>query len=130
VGKREWLLSLGAAVFLAVIAIIYWAWSGEYSGTVMLAFGGLAYGLLALFILVQWLRRHRAPRAEDNPLANPEDGEGEIAFFPHNSIWPSSMGVGAAGIAVGLAFGKWFWVIGIALFVGAIIGFAVEAESR
>ncbi len=129
-GKREWHLALGAAVFLGAIAVVYWVWSGEWSGTVMLAFGGFAYGLLTLFMLVQWLRRHMVPRSEDRLDANPEDGEGEIGFFPGNSMWPAAMGVGAVAIAIGLAFGKWFWVIGIALFVGAVIGFAVEAESH
>jgi cytochrome c oxidase subunit IV len=130
VGHREWVLSLGAAVFLGAIALVYWLWSGEYSGTILLLFGGCAYSLLFLFILLQWFRRRGIPRAEDRLDANPEDGEGEIAYFPHNSIWPAAMGAGAAGIAIGLAFGKWFWVIGIAIFIGAIIGFTVEAESR
>jgi len=129
-GHREWHLALGASVFLGVTALVYWLWSGEYSGTIMLLFGGCAYGLLSLFILIQWLRRQRVPRPEDRLDANPEDGEGEIAYFPHNSIWPAAMGLGAIVIAIGLAFGKWFWAIGIALFIGALIGFTVEAESR
>jgi 4-amino-4-deoxy-L-arabinose transferase-like glycosyltransferase len=128
--KREWHLALGAAVFLVVTAIVYFAWSGEYSGTVMLTFGGCAYGLLFVFILMQFLRRERLPRAEDRDDAKPEDGEGEIAFFPANSIWPVAMGLGAVSLAIGLAFGKWFWAIGGILLLGAIIGFAVEAESR
>ena len=40
------------------------------------------------------------------------------------------MGLGGVSLAIGLAFGKWFWAIGAILLVGAIIGFAVEAESR
>jgi hypothetical protein len=40
------------------------------------------------------------------------------------------MGLGAISLAIGLAFGKWFWAIGGILLVGAIIGFAVEAEAR
>jgi hypothetical protein len=129
-GKREWHVTVGAAIFLGTLAVIYWVWSGEWSGTAMLAFGGFAYGLLGLYLLVQWLRRHMVPRAEDRPDANLEEGQGEVGFFPGNSMWPPAMGVGAAAIAAGLAFGKWFWVIGIALLVGAIIGFAVEAESH
>ena len=128
--KHEWHLALGTAVFLGIVAIVYWAWSGEYSGTVMLTFGGFAYAIMFGFILLQYLRRHRTPRAEDREDASPEDGEGEIAFFPGNSIWPVAMGVGAVSLAIGLAFGKWFWAIGGILLLGAIIGFAVEAESR
>jgi hypothetical protein len=128
--KHEWHLALGTAVFLGVAAIIYWVWSGEYSGTVMLGFGGGAYGIIFGFVLLQYLRRHGAPRAEDRGDAEPGDGEGELTFFPANSIWPAAMGVGAVGLAIGLAFGKWFWAIGGILLLGAIIGFAVEAEAR
>ena len=129
-GKKEWHLSLGAALFLGAIGIVYWVWSGEWSGTIMLGFGALAYGLLFLFILMQWLRRHRAPRLEDRLDADPSEGEGEIGYFPGNSLWPAALGVGAIGTAVGLAFGKWFWAIGLILLFGALIGFAHEAESH
>jgi hypothetical protein len=128
--KQEWILSLGVAVFLGIAAIIYWAWSGEISGTTMLAFGGVAYAILFGFMLLVFLRRHHKPRVEDRPDASPEDGEGEIAFFPGNSIWPAAMGASAVALALGLAFGKWFWAIGGILLLGTIIGFAVEAESH
>ena len=128
--KHEWHLALGTSLFLGTIAVIYLAWSGEVSGTVMLGFGCFAYGLLFAFILLQFLRRKGLPRAEDRRDANPEDGEGEVAFFPGNSIWPVAMGVSAIALAIGLAFGKWFWAIGAILMLGSIIGFAVEAESH
>jgi hypothetical protein len=127
--KHEWYLALGTSVFLAIVAIIYFAWSGEFSGSVMLTFGACAYGIMFGYILLQYLRRHRLPRVEDRD-ANPEEGAGEISFFPGNSIWPAAMGLGAVSLAIGLAFGKWFWAIGGILLVGAIIGFAVEAEAR
>jgi hypothetical protein len=128
--KHEWILALGASFFLALIAIVYFAWSGETSGTVMLTFGCLAYLLLGGFLLIVSLRRHHIPRAEDRPDATMEDGAGEINFFPGNSIWPVAMGLAAISLAIGLAFGKWFWAIGAILLLGAIIGFAVEAESH
>jgi hypothetical protein len=128
--KGEWILTLGIAVFLVVVGVIYWVWSGEVSGTVMLVFGCFAYGLMFSFMLLVFLRRKRIPRPEDKTNGTIEEGEGEIAFFPSNSIWPVSMGLGAVGLALGLAFGKWFWVIGAILMFGALIGFATEAESR
>ena len=93
-------------------------------------FGCFAYGLMFVFMLLVFLRRKRIPRAEDRPDATMEEGEGEIAFFPANSMWPVAMGLGAVGLALGLAFGKWCWVIGGVLMLGALIGFTVEAESR
>lgn len=128
--KHEWNLALGTSIFLGVVAVLYLAWSGEVSGTVMLGFGCLAYALLFGFILLVFLRRKGAPRAEDRADANPEDGAGEVAFFPSNSIWPAAMGISTIALAIGLAFGKWFWAIGGILLLGSIIGFAVEAESR
>jgi hypothetical protein len=128
--KHEWHIALGASGFLGITAVLYFAWSGETSGTVMLTFGCLAYALLGGFILLVFLRRHHAPRAEDKPDATMEEGAGEINFFPGNSIWPVAMGLAAISLAIGLAFGKWFWAIGAILLLGAIIGFAVEAESR
>jgi len=127
--KHEWHLALGIAVFLGVTAVIYFAWGGEFSGTVMLSFGACAYAIMFGYILLQYLRRHRIPRVEDRD-ASPEEGAGEISFFPGNSIWPAAMGLGAISLAIGLAFGKWFWAIGGVLLVGAIIGFAVEAEAH
>lgn len=128
--KHEYHLALGTAVFLGIAGIIYFAWSGEFSGTVMLAGGGCAYAIMFGFLLLVTLRRHHIPRAEDRPDADQEDGAGEISFFPGNSIWPAAMGIASVSLAIGLAFGTWFWAIGGALLIGAIIGFAVEAESR
>jgi hypothetical protein len=128
--KGEWVLALCTAAFLAVTGVIYWVWSGEVSGTVMLFFGAVAYGLLFAFMLVVFLRRKRIPRPEDSKTAEVEDGAGEIAYFPANSIWPVAMGTGAIALAIGAAYGKWFWAIGGVLMIGALIGFAVEAESR
>jgi len=128
--KGEWVLALCTAAFLAVTGVIYWVWSGEVSGTVMLFFGAVAYALLFAFMLVVFLRRKRIPRPEDRKNAEIEDGAGEIAFFPGNSIWPVAMGTGAIALAIGAAFGKWFWAIGGILMIGALSGFAVEAESR
>ena len=51
-------------------------------------------------------------------------------IFPGNSIWPVAMGAAAIALAIGAAYGKWFWAIGGILMLGALIGFAVDAESR
>ena len=128
--KGEWVLALCTAVFLVITGVIYWVWSGEVSGTVMLFFGGIAYALIFAFMLVVFLRRKRIPRPEDRKDAEVEDGAGEIAYFPGNSIWPVAMGAAAIALAIGAAYGKWFWAIGGILMLGALIGFAVDAESR
>jgi hypothetical protein len=128
--KMEWRTALGAATVLAVIGAVYWVWSSEDAGTVMLSFGGAAYLLMAAWIMLQWLRRKRTPRPEDDARAEVEDGAGEVAFFPAASIWPAGIGVGAIFLGVTLVFGNWYWLIALPLVVGAIIGYMVEAESK
>lgn len=133
--KKEWHTTLGAAVFLGLMLIAYWIWSvvdrlSEPSGTVMLLFGGSAYLLLACYILLQWIRRHRIERPEDNVNATQADGAGEVGFFPAASIWPASIGLGAIFFGIALIYGTWYWVIGAILLFGAIIGFVVESEAR
>jgi len=128
--KIEYRLMLGVTVFLGIVAVVYWFTSYEDSGTVMLVFGGAAYGILGSFLLLQYLRRQRIPRPEDRHDATQADGAGEVAFFPNASIWPAGMGLGFVLIATGLIFGAWFWVLGLIVVVGAIIGFSVEADAR
>lgn len=130
--KLEWKITLGAATFLIAVFFIYWFTSYEDAGSTMLVFGSAAYTLIFLFILLQWLRRRRLPRAEDRDDGSPTDADasGEISFFPAASIWPVGMGIGAVFLAVGLVYGTWYWAIGGIIFVGAIIGFSVEAEAK
>lgn len=128
--KFEWKVTLGAAIFLLGVFVIYWLTSYEYAGSVMLVFGGVAYLLLFSFLLLQWRRRNGIPRAEDRDDATHQEGAGEVAFFPSASIWPISMGIGFILMAVGLVYGLWYFIMGLFVFLGAIIGFSVEAESK
>ena len=64
--RSEWFLALCTSVFLAHRRLIYWIWSGEVSGTVMLVFGCFAYGLMFLFMLLVFLQAqtHTARRGQ------------------------------------------------------------------
>jgi cytochrome c oxidase subunit IV len=127
--KYEWKVTAGASLFLGLTALLYWYTSVESAGTVMLIFSFGAYGLLGTFLLMVWRRRARIPRPEDNPDGTYEEGAGEVAFFPAASIWPAGIGVGAIFCAIALIYGNWYWLIGLPLVAGAVIGFTVEAES-
>jgi hypothetical protein len=128
--KMEWRVTLGAAVFLVGIFLLYLFTSEEATGSVMLFFGGSAYTLLFGFIFLQYWRRNKIPRPEDNPQGKSEDAVGEIAYFPGASIWPVGLGLGFVFVAVGLVYGAWFFAIGGILMVGAVIGYNVEAEGK
>lgn len=128
--RTEYKVTLGAAIFLLTITIIYWFWSREQTGTACLLFSTGAYGLIAAFVYLQWRRRHRIPRPEDREDADMADGAGEVGFFPAASLWPPAIGLGAVILALGMIFGTWFWALGGVMVLGAIIGWIVEAEAR
>ncbi len=129
--KVEWRTILGASVFLGGTAAVYWALKNnptESAGVAMLLFGFAAYGMLFAYLLLQYFRRQRIPRPEDNSDATMADGEGVIAYFPSASIWPAGMGVGMIMGTVGLIWGLWYLIIGALIFFGAVIGFVVESD--
>ena len=116
-------------VFLAVIAAIYWFTSYEDAGTTLLTVCALAYLLLTSYLFVQGRRLGR-PRPEDREDATIADASGIIGYFPAASVWPVGLALGVIVIALGLVFGPWFFVVGFILTVGAIVGYAVEAQAR
>jgi hypothetical protein len=128
--KLEYRLMLGVSAFLVAAFVVYLLWSKEATGSVLLLFGGCAYGLIFCFFLLQVVKRKHIPRPEDNPEATYADGAGPVDFFPSASIWPAGMGLGAIFMGVAFIYGSWFYLIGGTLLIGAIIGFCVEAEAR
>ena len=127
--KFEYKLITGAAIFLAVLYLVYWFLSYEDTGSVELLFAASAYVMLGGFLFLQWRRRRGHLRPEDDNEADLDDGEGEIAFFPSASIWPAGIALGAILTSIGLIWGMWYLALGIPIMLGAIIGFSVEAEA-
>jgi hypothetical protein len=116
-------------VFLGVTAAIYWFTSYESTGTTLLTVGALAYLLLAGYLYRQ-SRRLRGSRPEDREDATIAGSSGEVGYFPAASVWPVALGFGVVVDALGLVFGPWLVAIGAVITVGAIIGYAVEAQAR
>ncbi len=127
--RFEYKLTAGAGAFLVLIAVIYYFWSREATGTALLIFSFCAYLLLGSYLYLQWRRRDGHERPEDRIDATQADGAGEVGFFPAASMWPAGMGVAAVFIGVAMIYGSWYWLIAGILMIGAIIGFVVEAEA-
>ncbi len=117
------LLFLGA--FFGVVGLVYWFWSYEDGGGVMLL-GATLLGFLPGSYYFFWHRR-MGNRVEDRD-AEIAEGAGEIDSFPGTSIWPFVMGMGAFLTVLGLVFGSWLLFLGIPLILTALTG--VTAESR
>ena len=114
------------SAFGAMMAVLYWVFSHEYGGSIMLiatAFLGLLPGSYYL-----WWSKRMTPRAEDNSNAAPSDGAGIVGVFPSSSIWPFAIGMAALLIGLSLIFGFWSAGVGIVLAITAVFG--VIAESR
>jgi hypothetical protein len=124
--KVEAYFLLFLAAFGAVAAAAYWFTAYDDGGGIMLVATCLL-GLLPGSYYLWWSKR-MTPRAEDNPRAEPEDGEGVVGTFPSSSIWPFVLGLAVAMIGLSLVFGFWTAIFGFSLAISAVAG--VIAESR
>ena len=132
------LLFLGA--FFGIVGLVYWFWSYEDGGGMMLL-GVTLLGFLPGLYYFFWHRRFhghkyffwgKIPAAGDRPSdredAEMADGAGVIDAFPGSSIWPFVLGMGAFTTVLALIFGIWLAFIGVPLILTALAG--VTAESR
>ncbi len=126
--KTETRVLLFAAVFVAVIATVYWFTSYEDTGTVLLGVGAGAYAMMCGYLYLQVRRMAHGPARPEDLDDGQVKGDVEIGYFPAASVWPAALAMGAVLAALGLVFGYWFFVIAAIFIAGAIIGYAVEAQ--
>jgi cytochrome c oxidase subunit IV len=119
-------LLLGLGLFFGLMCAVYWNWSLENAGGVMM-FAGMLLGFLPGSYYYWWSRRMK-PRPEDDPHATQASGAGIVGAFPSTSIWPFTMGMGAFFCVLALVFGIWLLLPGLALVVWALLG--ATAEGR
>ena len=122
-GTAVFLLFLG--LFLGIIGLVYWFWSHEDGGGMMLL-GVTLLGFLPGLYYFFWHRRFHGhkyffwgkspPRVTVRPTARTPrwpTGPGSIDAFPGSSIWPFVMGMGAFMTVLALVFGVWLIFIGV-----------------
>jgi drug/metabolite transporter (DMT)-like permease len=122
--KVEGWLFLGCGVFFIGADVVYWYTSKDPTGTTALALS-VALALLVGFYTL-FTGRRLPPRPEDNPEGEIVEGTGEVGFFSPHSWWPLFLGLAAAVLALGVAFGWWLVLIGLMLVVFTSIGFVFE----
>jgi hypothetical protein len=138
--KVEALFLLFLGVFFGIVGLIYWFWSYEDGGGLMLL-GVTLLGFVPGLYYFFWHRRFHGhkyffwgrikavgDRPEDHPDAEMKDGAGNVGSFPGSSIWPFVMGMGAFMTVLALVFGTWLLFLGVPLIITALTG--VTAESR
>jgi hypothetical protein len=124
--KVEAKLLLGLGAFFLAMGIVYWLWSGEDAGGMMLFASGFL-GFLPGSYYLWWAHRMKA-RPSDREDASIADGQGVIDTFPGSSIWPFTLGCGAFFIGMSLVFGTWFAIPAAGLIIWALLGAVTESR--
>lgn len=138
--KIESLFLIFLGAFFGIVGLVYWFWSYEDGGGLMLL-GVTLLGFVPGLYYFFWHRRFHGhkyfvigkikavgDRPEDREDAELADGAGTIESFPGSSIWPFVMGLGALMLVLAFVFGVWLAFIAIPLVLTALTG--VTAESR
>ena len=126
--RTQGLVLVGTAVFMAVIAAIYWFTSYEPTGSILLAVT-IGLGVIPGAFLLRASRRS-GDLPEDRDDADPDDAAGDIGWFAASSVWPVVLAGGAAMFGIGLVFGVWAGIPGALLIVSAFVGGTLESRSQ
>ena len=119
----------GCAVFFLATDVVYWLWSKDWTGTTAL---GLAVGLAGLigfyvhFTVRRLERANAGPLFEDDPEGNVADAAGELGFFSPHSWWPLFVALSATAVSLGVVFGWWLVILGVAAALLSTIGLVFE----
>jgi hypothetical protein len=123
--RTNGLIFAGMTVFFGVVTPAYWFLSGDPTGTTALI---LTFGLTLMlaFYLMFVARRMGGVPPEDRGDGEIYESAGEYGFFTPKSWTPMYVGLGAAVLTLGLVFGFWLALIGVALLLGAVFAFVFE----
>ena len=124
--KQEAKILLGLGLFFGIMCAVYWTWSLENAGGIMM-FAGMTLGFLPGSYYYWWSRRIPT-RPEDDENATMESGAGHVDAFPGSSIFPFTLGAGAFFVVLSLVFGVWLLVPGLSLVIWAMIGGVAEGR--
>ena len=141
---------LRTAVYSIVIAAAYWfasyAETGayEWAGTVLLAFVVFSAGafvfVTGIHVPAAWRSTARGGiggtlnrvfgMAEDSDIVTRHPLEGGPELLPTASPWPIIGGAGALLIGLGLVYGPWLLLPGVAVAIGTVIGWIAQETRR
>lgn len=126
--KAERGIYLVIGFFFFVVTVIYFLWSGEAGGTIML-FAAAGLGIMPGLYMAWWAKKMElTPRPEDRPDASLADGSGPVGAFPSNTIWPFVFGIGAALTGLSLVWGVWLAVVGIGFILSTALNISLESR--
>ncbi len=122
--KAETWIFVITTIFFVLVTPAYWFISGDYTGTSALTMSTLLTLMVSLYLGFHAARMD--PRPEDLKDGEIADGAGELGFFPPYSWWPLWCGLTLAVCVLGVVFGWWLFIIGVALGILALSGWVFE----
>jgi hypothetical protein len=119
----------GIGGFMALIGIIYWFMSYEWTGTVLL--GLTASMAIGSGLYLGWPRRGQGGLEPDGgqrlePGHDPHDG----VWFPEASVWPFAIGAGMVLVGNGLLLGRWLLIPGAVFLTWSLAGMVRQGRRR
>lgn len=112
------------AVFFLIVTPVYWFMSYDPTGTAALTMTFLLTTLVTFYL--GFHATHMDPRPEDRNQAEIADGAGELGFFPPYSWWPLWCAATLGLCVLGIIYGWWLFIIGVALGAIAVAGWIYE----
>jgi hypothetical protein len=113
--------------FMALIGIIYWFVSYEWTGTVLLLL--TASMAIGSGLYLGWPRRggiEPAGGQQAEPGHDPHDG----VWFPEASIWPFAIGAGMVLVGNGLLLGRWLLIPSAVFLAWSLAGMVRQGRRR
>ena len=122
--KVEGLLFGVYALFLIFVTGVYWLLSQDPTGTACLLLSGFLAFMVGYYL---WFTARRMEaRPEDRGDADISEGSGEMGFFSPHSWWPIYTAGAFSVTIIGLVFGPWLVLIGLAFLAVTVSGFLFE----
>ena len=112
------------AAFFLIVTPVYWFMSYDPTGTAALTMTFLLTSLVTFYL--GFHATHMEPRPEDRNQAEIADGAGELGFFPPYSWWPLWCAATLGLCVLGIIYGWWLFIIGVALGAVAVAGWIYE----
>jgi len=118
-----WIFGFGAG-FYAVVTVVYFLYTREVIGSIMLLLTGAMSVIIAFYLLFTIKRLEYQP--EDDPQGTQDQVDPDYGFYSPHSWWPMPIALAAALTGAGLIYARWMVALGAIILVLSMVGLVFE----